>query len=576
MLNLFGMLIREGPVLFSLASIGSALSGVATMGILVSMFVAMEGDAGVRWWHFALYGVLVIATRVVSRSILALITRRAVMTLRVNLARQIVDAPLDKLEHTGHSRLFASMAADVTRIGEAVPNTVNIFANLVFLVICFCYLGVMSPERLGIVLGMVGIGLVVHQWVSRRIAHCMRVARHAWDDLAITFDLLVYGVKELQLNARRRAQMLDTFRDNAHELKKAWQRQSVVFNFGQGFSQTIFFLALGLVIFDIHGRLLAQSAVVQYALSLIYMIGPLRDIVGSIPGLIDAGVAYERIEQMGFSLTTRTLADPKPDRTAGHDPSVPWQEIALHGIVYRYAGTDGGPQGAFRLGPIDLRLRRGDVVFIVGRNGSGKTTLAKLVTGLYVPDEGCITLDGTPVTEANRAHYREQFSAIFSDFVLFERVLETPGEACDARVDMLLKSLRIHDKVTVAGGRLSTVTALSLGERKRLALLTSYLDERPAYLFDEWAADQDPVFKAVFYEKILPDLRARGRLVLVVSHDDRYFRSGDTLIDLDQFPGARRRAATVVAGDADAPRFPGWLGVPAAGPAPDVLSEDAK
>jgi putative pyoverdin transport system ATP-binding/permease protein len=86
--------------------------------------------------------------------------------------------------------------------------------------------------------------------------------------------------------------------------------------------------------------------------------------------------------------------------------------------------------------------------------------------------------------------------------------------------------------VSVEGGVLST-TSLSQGQRKRLALLTAYLEDRPVYLFDEWAADQDPVFKDVFYRQILPELRASGKTILVISHDDRYFGLADRVLKMD-------------------------------------------
>jgi putative ATP-binding cassette transporter len=86
--------------------------------------------------------------------------------------------------------------------------------------------------------------------------------------------------------------------------------------------------------------------------------------------------------------------------------------------------------------------------------------------------------------------------------------------------------------VKVEDGKLST-TDLSQGQRKRLALLTAYLEDRPIYLFDEWAADQDPHFKNVFYRELLPALRARGKTVFVISHDDRFYDVADRLIKLD-------------------------------------------
>jgi putative ATP-binding cassette transporter len=75
---------------------------------------------------------------------------------------------------------------------------------------------------------------------------------------------------------------------------------------------------------------------------------------------------------------------------------------------------------------------------------------------------------------------------------------------------------------------------LSQGQRKRLALVTAMLEDRPFYVFDEWAADQDPQYKEIFYGELLPALRARGKGVVVVTHDDRYFRLGDRVLKLEE------------------------------------------
>ncbi|MGB8129136.1 MAG: hypothetical protein WCG81_05045 [Candidatus Angelobacter sp.] len=75
--------------------------------------------------------------------------------------------------------------------------------------------------------------------------------------------------------------------------------------------------------------------------------------------------------------------------------------------------------------------------------------------------------------------------------------------------------------------------SLSQGQRKRLALLTAYLEDRPVYVFDEWSADQEPVFREVFYRHLLPALRDRSKTVVVISHDDRYFDVADRVIQLE-------------------------------------------
>src|SRR5207248_9078750 len=88
---------------------------------------------------------------------------------------------------------------------------------------------------------------------------------------------------------------------------------------------------------------------------------------------------------------------------------VPFESIELRGIEFAFEG-DG-----FRLGPLDLTLRRGEIVFIVGGNGSGKTVLLRLLSALYHPGAGTILFNGKPLDEADRQAYREQFSAVFSD-----------------------------------------------------------------------------------------------------------------------------------------------------------------
>jgi putative ATP-binding cassette transporter len=184
------------------------------------------------------------------------------------------------------------------------------------------------------------------------------------------------------------------------------------------------------------------------------------------------------------------------------------------------------------LGPINLSFQPGELVFLIGGNGSGKTTLVKLVMGLYEPESGEIHLDGKPVTNENRDDYRQRFSVVFYDFYLFERLFGLEAKDLDAESQKYLDLLQLSHKLEIRNGRLSTVD-LSQGQRKRLALLTAYLENRPIYIFDEWAADQDPQFKEIFYYQLLPELKDQGKTIIVISHDDRYYGLADRLIKLE-------------------------------------------
>jgi putative ATP-binding cassette transporter len=264
-----------------------------------------------------------------------------------------------------------------------------------------------------------------------------------------------------------------------------------------------------------------------YVITSLYLMGPLAGVMTSLSLFGRASVALQKVEQLGVSLAAHSTETCSFDRVESEGS---FSGLELKGVVHSYHREE--EDSHFVLGPIDLVFHPGELVFLVGGNGSGKSTLAKILAGLYVPEAGEIRLDGRLITDANRDEYRQLFSAVFADFYLFENLLGLHSANLDAQAEEYLERLHLHHKVKIRNGALST-TAVSQGQRKRLALLTAYLEDRPFYLFDEWAADQDPYFKGVFYTQLLPDLKSRGKTVVVISHDDKYFDTADRIIKLD-------------------------------------------
>jgi putative pyoverdin transport system ATP-binding/permease protein len=249
-------------------------------------------------------------------------------------------------------------------------------------------------------------------------------------------------------------------------------------------------------------------------------------LLNQIPAMERAYLAAERIEELGFSLSTAKPESLAPSST----PDTNWQQLELVNVTHSYR-QDGGT-AEFQLGPINLTIYPGELIFLIGGNGSGKTTLVKLLMGLYEPEAGEIRVDDKLVTMAERDDYRQQFSAVFYDFYLFERLFGIEAKQIEAESQKYLDLLQLSHKLEIKNGRLSTVD-LSQGQRKRLALLNAYLENRPIYIFDEWAADQDPQFKQIFYYELVPELKSRGKTVIVISHDDRYYGLADRLIKLE-------------------------------------------
>src|SRR5262249_18440024 len=151
---------------------------------------------------------------------------------------------------------------------------------------------------------------------------------------------------------------------------------------------------------------------------------------------------------------------------------------------------------------------------------------------LYLPESGELRVDGARIDDSHIDGYRQRFSIVFTDFFLFDSLLGLAATDLDSKAQGYLARLHLDRKVKIEGANLSTVD-LSQGQRKRLALLPAYLEDRPIYLFDEWAADQDPHFKEVFYLQLLPELKKRGKTVFVISHDDRYYHVADRVVKLN-------------------------------------------
>jgi putative ATP-binding cassette transporter len=338
---------------------------------------------------------------------------------------------------------------------------------------------------------------------------------------------ITQGIKELKLHYKRRQVFLtQQLESTATTFRNHNIRGLTFFATTTSWGRLLFFFSIGFILFALPNLFpISPQTLSGYILTFTYLMLPMENIINNLPLLSKATIALQKIESLGLFLTNQGEISTVPPATKSS-----WHSLQIVDVTHTFR-TD-TEDSDFILGPINLTFYPQELVFIVGGNGSGKSTLAKLITGLYIPETGEIILDKELITEHNREWYRQHFSVVFSDFYLFDTLLGLENINLDIKAQEYLKLLQLDHKVKIKNGKLST-TNLSQGQRKRLALLTAYLEDRPIYLFDEWAADQDPVFKEIFYTQLLQNLRDRGKTVLVISHDDRYFHLGDRIIKLD-------------------------------------------
>jgi putative ATP-binding cassette transporter len=474
---------------------------------------------------FIVVCVVVAGSRFVSQDLMARFAQRNLRDLRMKLGRRVLSSPLRAQEEIGANRILAVFTEDVPAIASAVNAIPAICTNLVIVIGCLIYLGMISGKLLLGVVGFIIFGIVTCQLPIAKAMRYMNNVRETNDVLLKQLKAMTEGSKELKIHRERREAFLSKlFSSTTQSLQQNNVITSTIFNAVNSWAQTLIFVLMGLIVFVPYAwTRLEPLQLTAYILILLFMIGPLLIVMGSIPAFSRAKIALGKLAELDLSL------DKFPaEAEAENGPPTPLHDLTLSHVKHSYGDGDNN----FVLGPIDLNLRAGELVFLTGGNGSGKTTLAKVLTGLYVPEDGELRFNGQPLSDENRDSFRQNFSTVFSDGFIFETLLGLDKPELDQEAQDYLAQFQIDHKVQVKDGVLSTID-LSQGQRKRLALLTAYLENRPVYVFDEWAADQDPQFREIFYYQLLPGLIAKGKTVIVISHDDRYYHVADRIISLD-------------------------------------------
>lgn len=515
-----------------LSVFAGAISGASNAVLLVIINSLLKRPGQVNHllvWSFAAFCLLFPFTRFLSEILLNKLGQDAVYDLRLQLGRQMLSAPVAHLEELGPHRLLAVLTDDVSAITVAISVLPMLCINLAIVIGCLLFMASLSWLIFVMILVAIVIGILGYQLpVSKAQAIFMR-ARKDGDSLQKHLRALTHGTKELKMNGRRRSAF---FTDMLQAAAGSFRRHNLlamgIYSAASSWGQALVFVVVGLVLIVLPSvQHLDGRTITGYTLVLLYFSTPLSVVMGVLPTLGRASVAVKKVRELGFNLACHATEPVFDAQSHGGR----WCELQLSSVLHEYRREDG--RDVFVLGPIDLQFHPGEIVFITGGNGSGKTTLLKLLIGLYIPAQGEIRLDGFAIDNERREAYRQNFSVVFSDFFLFEHMLGIDEGRVASHARQYLDLLGLSHKVRIESGKLSTLD-LSQGQKRRLALLAAYLEDRPIYVFDEWAADQDPHFRAVFYLELLPALKARNKTIFVISHDDRYYQLADRIIKLEE------------------------------------------
>jgi len=499
-------------------------SGLFAPLVLMAAIAIIDGKAYIMWLCLLAGGVLLQLTSYwVAESKTMYLANQVLERLVLGLADNLRREELHDFEQRNHSEIHM-IVREAGDISEGAIHSIRLFQSMITVFVLWIYIYSLSNAAGLIFLFIYGLMILIFEVFKQlNIDQFIKIAQTE-NRLFDIFQNFLYGFKEIKTDYLKNNDLFTNFLvPIIHRIRNLRYHLSFFSSdFGICINGAIFFL-IGTIVFILPSPGSSRQ-IMMLIVCIFFIVKPSVIALTSFPRIGQGQAALFRLRKF-FSDTTKyqefgeSIYDPENDLAENFDI------MSLRDVNFSYMEPDGSP--GFSIGPLNMNLSAGEILFIAGGNGSGKSTLVKVLTGLYLPTKGTITVNNEVVSQSD---YRYLFTAIFSDFHLFDALygVENPSED---RIKNLLTQMQLDGKTSFSDGRFTNLN-LSAGQRRRLAMVSVLLENRQIFVFDEWAADQDPIFRRYFYEELLPSLKKQGKTVVVVTHDDRFYHNADRIIIL--------------------------------------------
>lgn len=448
--------------------------------------------------------------------------------LKMEVNVKLKNTSLLKFEQIGQSKLFSSISQNTSILSNILHfMPASLLHGAVSLIFMLGYIITQLPMAGYVFMAwMIGIGGVVFLRIGPTLFRVRKVIHTGGHHYLEGVESLLNGFKEIRVNQAKQKGVL-----NAHFIRAKhavdWVKKNIFIDRFRVVLGESYFLALLVFLVFVVGSLATEEYRVLITSTVILMLMLMRSVLYILVSFEDWRVVDTAIAEL-LALFGQLKEEKDPVRSPSQTQVKLMHQLELRNVHFEYPNNESGYK--YGIGPINLTVKKGECIFVVGGNGAGKSTLLKLITQLYKPQKGTVLRDFKPVHHWKTSAYQDLFSCIFTDFHLFSQLYGLDGVHED-HVQHLLEVFGIDHRVTLEQNTFQ-FQGLSTGQRKRLAMLQVFLENRSIYIFDEVAADQDPTYRQFFYEVILKDLKKLNKTVIAVSHDEHYFHVADRVLEM--------------------------------------------
>ncbi|EKC4925237.1 multidrug ABC transporter permease/ATP-binding protein [Campylobacter coli] len=490
----------------------------SAVGVLTLVFIndyLLKNAQNIPIFYFIVLLLIFFISSTIVELGLSIFGQNFIFKMQRRVVKQILDTPLLRVAKVGKARILASLGSDVRNISFGLLRLPDFLQSSILILCTSAYLCYLSPQIFTLCAIWIIVVFTINNFLMMKVYAYFRKARENDDALQNNYQNILDGHKELLIN-RYRAKLYyeDEFESNARSKKKNSTLGNLFNNLSSNFTNVALLALVGVEFYlALEFKWASVAEATTIALSILFLRTPLVSMIGSFPTLLLAKIALDKIAKLEL--------DDYKEHFEKTNFIKDWRQISFKNTSFSYDDN-------FHLNPVNLDLKKGELIFLIGKNGSGKSTFCMLLTGLFKPSEGEIFVDDMKIDDDNLDVYRSLVSAVFSDFHLFTKTLAKEKFADEEKIASWLEFLELKGKTRVEDHEL-VLTKLSTGQKKRLAMLIALLEERDILVLDEWAADQDPVFRRFFYKKLLPLLKEQGKTIFAITHDDAYFDSADRI-----------------------------------------------
>lgn len=513
---------------YSLLAIISGLAGFAFIAIInkiISNSIAYSETISMQNYLYLFIGtiaVFFISRRWLAAGIIKL-SQKIYWDIRKDVIKLILKAPYRKLQEY-KEEVYATLTTDVNNISNASVMIITFFSSIILILACLVYMAFLSLKLFGVSIVVIAVGVLIYAVRSKASNKQIKEVRELEKKFIAVFNSILNGAKEININADKGTEIYDQkLMKVATTGEMKYVTALLKYLNSEIISQLLFYSLVTFILVFSGSVFQTPIAVkVSFIFVLLYLMGPIVSVMTIIPVMSKALVSLKKMNKLKKELTKLEKLPQVNDKGQYKN----FSDLKIRNYAFSFG------ENQFSVGPINLDIKRNEIVFIYGGNGEGKTTFINTVLNLYNLDNGEAYIDGELVSLKELEKIKNLFAPVFSDFYLFDEFYGITNIDYD-KIDKYLKLFELDGKVHIKDGYFST-THLSTGQRKRIALINTLLEDRPIIVLDEWAADQDPHFRHKFYTEILPLLvQDEDKTIIAITHDDRYYSAGDTLLKME-------------------------------------------